>query len=160
MDLEDPCSLIDASEVRTHIRKLRECGLGMRAIARAANVSVFLIEKICRGVHRRTRRSTADQILAVEPSDLADAATVESGPTLVLLRHLREHGYRSGALARMLGSTAKYPVLQIKRDRVLVSTMKKVWQLYEDLRRRDTGLLPIDQLLARDERRQRRQLAA
>jgi hypothetical protein len=130
--------LIGTRAVREHLRWLSGVGVGYKTVARASGVASSVVFKIHTGAIRRTRRGTADRILAVGASDARGAAIVDAAATWVLLDRLLELGYRRGWIAQQLG--AQRPALQIQRDRVTATTARKVEQLYARLWREDPRL--------------------
>ena len=71
---------------------------------------------------------TESRILAVDASAIADHATVPAAPTWQRIGELLALGIPKYKLARALGSKAEraMPSLQIRRDRVLAKTARRV----------------------------------
>jgi hypothetical protein len=131
--------LVSVAKIRKHVRALQAQGVGIKKIAKAAHVAYSLLERMLgQGEHdrpiKRTRRSTAEKILAVKPTAIANGARVEAGPTLELLNRLIAKGYKKFWIAKQLGCKAKdgRPALQIagKNGFVSVRNAKKVFALY------------------------------
>ncbi len=72
------------------------------------------------------RAQSVARVLAVGAEARAPGALVPAGPTLRRIEWLLKEGFTQTALARMLGSKAKQPTLQIGRDRVEAGTAAKV----------------------------------
>jgi hypothetical protein len=113
-----------------HIQKLREAGIGYRAIAAAASIAKSTMAMILTGERLRIRKHHADRILAVDRTAIADRALVPAGPTWTLLNELVAAGYTKTVLAKQLGSRAKTPSLQIQADRITALSASKVERLY------------------------------
>jgi hypothetical protein len=153
-----PTQLIDAVRVRRHLRWLAENGIGPRTVHEVSGVSYSVI---CRIAHRksagapinRTRRATAERILAVGLSDASGAQKVHSGPTRELVECLLAAGWRRWQIAvavtpssasvvqtgsRRDGIPSKRPGLQFLRNgSVRASTARKVEEVHREAWRTD-----------------------
>lgn len=105
----------------------------MKAIARSARVNRGVLVRIMQGEIRKTRRSTADKILAVTPRTVEPTAQakVDARPTWELLDRLISWGFRKGWIAQQLGY--RTPALQMRKDRILLTSAAKVRSLYDDI---------------------------
>lgn len=155
-----------AGEVLRHIERLQAAGIGVRQIARAAGIKRHTLREIIwpelrgrrgRPVRRRMRVRTAERILAVTNADRAGAAYVPGAKTWQRLEILLAVGYREAQLARMLGSRARHPALQLRKDRVLVRSAKRVALVFKELWLKDSRVracagqaqvVPVDWRLA------------
>src|SRR4051812_1680110 len=75
---------VDAGPARRHITELRDAGVGLKTVAKAAGVSHGALSKLVYGETarggkptKRIRPETMERILAVTPADVADGATVD-----------------------------------------------------------------------------------
>lgn len=127
--------LIKTTAVIKHVMELRRAGIGIKAICRESGVNRGVLQRILAGEIKKTRRANAERILAVGTKALPGAAVVDAGPTWALLNRLLGAGYRKAWIAKLLGATV--PALQIKKDRVLLSTVHRVAKLYADLYAKD-----------------------
>lgn len=111
--------LVDAGEARSHLAALSAQGVGYKTVAAAASIGHTRLAKIMSGRQTKIRARHAKAILAVTVDARADHSFVDAGPTHEAIARLLAAGYTRTAIARALGSTAKVPSLQLKRDRVL-----------------------------------------
>jgi hypothetical protein len=125
--------LVDAAPVRAHLRALSRKGVGRRAVAAATDVAESLIQLVVRGQQKQVRATTARRLLAVTAQARGDASLVPAGPTWKRLEALLVTRFTEAGLARRLGSKAKAPKIQIRRDKVLASTEAKVERLYREV---------------------------
>ncbi|TAM78193.1 hypothetical protein EPN44_01390 [bacterium] len=130
--------LIDTKAVIRHCVWLKTVGVGLRTVSVRSGVSRGVLCRILSGDIRKTRRGTADKILAIGPSDRPGAAFIDAAETWRLLEDLIALGYRRGWIAQQLG--ARRPALQLRRDRITVTTARKVRRLYLEISRRDARL--------------------
>jgi hypothetical protein len=105
-------------------------GIGYKTVAKEAGVSKTILQQVMNGKRAHIRARTERKVLAVPEDCLAPHATIDATETWRLIDALLKEGIYSSkaALARALG--CKTPALQINRDRVLVSTAKKVERIY------------------------------
>lgn len=129
-DLREPlwASPGTAHAVRRHLAVLAAHGISIKRVAALTGISsTRLLEvKNRRSYHsdrprrRRLRQDTAERILGVQTiAKPAAGAVVPAGPTWKLIDRLLARGITRSAIARALGSTAKTPALQLRRDFVL-----------------------------------------
>lgn len=132
--------LVDAGPARAHLLALSELGIGRRSVEAACDVAGSLLEAIRGGQKTRIRKKTAARILSVDVGAMADHGLVSARETRRLLRRLRALGlYTRKEVARLLGSTARVPSLQVgKRPKVLAATEARVRRL---LRLEEAGAL-------------------
>lgn len=130
IDLREPlwASPGTVGAVRRHLATLAAGGVSLRRVEALAGVSrTRLLEvKNQRTYHhdrprrRRLRQETAERILGVQTiATPAAGARVPAGPTWALIDALLARGVSKTAIARALGSRAKTPALQLRRDFVL-----------------------------------------
>lgn len=128
--------IVPATRVRAHLRRLADQGIGKRAVADVARVPVSSLHEIRMGRKTKLRRRTAERILAVTAAAcLDDGHTVDARATWKLIGKLLEQGFTRQQIARRIGSTAKTPALQLKKDRVTARTARKVERLYAEVMR-------------------------
>lgn len=130
---ERPTQLVETGDVCAHVALLQKYGIGYKRIAQLARVNSGVLFRIMKGDIQHTRRAAAERILAVTISSKAQGASVGAGPTWKLLDDLIARGCKRTWLARQLGSRARTPSLQIRRDYVRVSTAVAVRRLYHRL---------------------------
>ena len=118
--------IVDAAPSRAHLRKLARLGIGRRTVAAATDVALSVITDIRQGRKLRIRARTERKILAVTKACASDAALVPARRTWRLIEQLLEEGYTKQRIARDLGSKAKTPALQLRRDFVQVRTAHRV----------------------------------
>ena len=123
-------TLFDNTEAREHLRWLSANGVGWRTVHEQTGLSQTAINNIRLGRFRRSRRETIDAILAVGTHNRAGGGRVDAGPTWRLIEDMLRYGYTKTYIAGRLGSSAKRPALQIKRDLVLQSTADAVAELH------------------------------
>lgn len=137
----DSRALVPAARARAHIRKLSGKGIGYKAVADAAGVSRSVVSRVLWGQKKFLRVPTAAAILAVDERCVADHALVPAGPTWQKLEQLLEDGYTKTQLAKWLGSKAKAPSLQLRRDFITAKSALAVERLCAKLA---AGLLRRD----------------
>lgn len=146
--LEAPTDLISVRDVRKHLAWLQSQGIGPKTVSAVSGVSYSVLQRMLGYASggtpiRRTRRSTAERILAVGLSDAAGGQKVPAGPTWDLIDCLLAAGCKRWELAVALGSKRRVqtgsrrdgipsirPGLQIKRDLVRATTARKVEQIH------------------------------
>lgn len=127
--------LVPAKSARAHIRKLGKQGVGYKSVAEASGVATSMIFAILSSRKRRIRARTERRILAVTKEAIADRALVSSANTWRLIGRMLDEGYTKSAIARMLGSTAKTPALQIGKFTCTARTASKVERLWRQMQR-------------------------
>jgi len=126
--------LVDAGPARTHLLKLSKLGIGRRWVHAQCGVADSTLQKISGGTQTQCRKETSEAILAVPTKrEPLDGDRIDAAPTWRLLRDLLKRGWSKAELARRLGSTARHPALQIKKDQVNASTARKVRDLHAEL---------------------------
>ncbi|TAL08369.1 MAG: hypothetical protein EPO02_12870 [Nitrospirae bacterium] len=136
-------AIVDAAKSRAHIIKLGNQGVGYKIVAEEAGIGHTIALEIRTGKRLRIRANTARAILAVNAATVVrgDKSLIDAGPTWKLLKELLGRGYTRTQLAKWLGSTAKYPALQVRRDVVTYRTAFAVRQLYDKI---EAGLMRRD----------------
>ena len=123
--------LVGTTAVRLHLQKLSRLGVGYKQVAKLAKVNKGTLLKIKNRARDNIREQSGRRVLAVTAKDRAPGATVPAGPTWKRINWLLVEGFTKTQLARRLGSKAKVPSLQVRRDRVLVSTARRVKMLFD-----------------------------
>ncbi|OGF05229.1 MAG: hypothetical protein A2W00_04590 [Candidatus Eisenbacteria bacterium RBG_16_71_46] len=139
---------IEVLNVRKHLRRLQESGVGINTIAKAVPMSRTRLQEIYhnRGARpdrpdrRKLRRETAERILKVWP-DPPGAALVDAGETWRLLNELLAAGYPKAHVAQALGK--KMPALQIQKQCVLARTERAVQALHDETWRLSPALRAV-----------------
>ena len=142
-----PTDLVDAAPVRAHFRRLSAAGIGWKRVCEVAGVpdsTAYVIlwgkggsdPKEHRPPRKRVRRSTADKILAVQPtlSSYRDGAIIPPTGTMRRLQALMTLGYSIKNLGERLDilPANMRPLVRGTRG-VRLTTAKKVAALYEQL---------------------------
>lgn len=127
--------LVDARAARVHLAKLSRRGVGRRAVADAAGVPPSTLRAIRVGEKTKIRKRTEARILAVDAGARSGGSLVPAGPTWRRIERLLAEGFTKTELARRLGSTAKTPSLQIRKDFVTARTAADVERLYNRVMR-------------------------
>ncbi len=131
---------VPAQPVREHIEALRACGMGLRTIAAAADVSRQRLHSIASGRSERgtgpqekVRPTIAAAIIAVEPTleNLAPHAPIASTGTHRRLHALVAGGWPQAQLAHRIGWTEGNFSTLLTSRRVLVRTALLVRSLYD-----------------------------
>lgn len=122
--------IVSADAARRHMLKLARHGVGRRSFAAATDVAESVLHAIRTGRKRQIRARTERKILAVTKACAPDSASVSARQTWQRIEALLEEGFTKTQLARMLGSTARKPALQIGRDTCSVRTAARVEAIY------------------------------
>jgi len=122
--------LVSARRARRHVLQLSRAGVGYKTVAAVARVSNSVMFKIRQGIREQIRALTEKRILEVTSNDVRGSALIPAKPTWNKLNWLLEEGFTRTELARRLGSNAKVPALQVKKDVVTATTAKKVEALW------------------------------
>lgn len=128
----DP-AYVDAGEAREHLLWLSGQGLGLRTVAARARVSRSTLVALRDGERQRCTPGVADRILAVGLHRAAPGCRVDAAATWRLLDDMIAHGHTRTAIARMLGSAANVPSLQLRRDRISAANARKVDEIYRNV---------------------------
>ena len=139
---------IDATETREHLRWLKSKHVGTRTISIRTGIARTTIWKIMAGTVTKIRPETADKLLAVGRSTVANGALVDAKDTWRRIDDLVRHGWTKAAIECALGGRGR--ALQIGKKRVRASTARAVEQLHA------TALLPVIVQRENDRDRQRR----
>jgi hypothetical protein len=132
-DEELPAAFIDATEVRTHLCWLGIQGVGLRTVADRSRVSRSALAKLRNGSVRRCTPAVADRVLAVGLHRAAAGCLLDATRTWELIDDLLVHGHTRTEIARMLGSRARNPALQLRRTRVSAANAAKIEEVYRTL---------------------------
>lgn len=130
---------VDPAPIRKHLRWLQRHDIGRRAIAAATDLADTNIWRILRGDRKKVQARVAKKLMAVDTGVIDDRALVPSALARSLLKELVEDGFSKKELARMLGSKAVVPQLQVGvRGRIEAGNEFKIIKLYKKL----TGNIP------------------
>ncbi|MEU3447208.1 hypothetical protein AB0H29_08255 [Streptomyces thermolilacinus] len=133
---------VNAAPVREHLLRLRECGMGLRAIAAAAEVDRKRLQNILTGrpergtgPQERVRPAIAAAVLSVEPSweTLAPSTLVSPVGTRRRVYALVAVGWPQQYLAEHLGMTPGNFAQMLAREHVLVRRALAVRAMYDAL---------------------------
>jgi transcriptional regulator with XRE-family HTH domain len=133
---------VDAEPSRQHVLQLKACGFGDRSIADLAGLDRKRVRDLLHGRPERgtppptqIRPATAAAILSVEPTfdNLPGATPVASTGTVRRLQALVAAGWPQSQLAARLGLTDSNFASTLRREQVLVRTVRAVRALYTEL---------------------------
>lgn len=130
----------DATQAR--LRVLLAAGHTYCSIATLTGLDVKTLQAIHNGDKAgrpvtRIRRTTAAKIRAVGDADLPDKTRVDAAPTWELIDDLRARGWTYSRIAQEAFDADRF---QIRRDRILASTARRIEALHE----RVTGVRSLD----------------
>lgn len=137
---------VDAEPVRAHLRYLRSCGMGLRAIAAISGIQRKNLQSILNG---RPDRGSGPQkgitparaavLLAIEPTldSLSDGAVISGTGTTRRLQALVAMGWPVQQLAEQMGWRPSNLRVLITAAAVTVKTARLVLPVYERLWRAD-----------------------
>jgi len=125
--------IVPAARARAHMLKLRNSGVGRRSFHAATDIADSVLAAIVAGRKKRIRARTERKILAVDLKAAADRAYVPAAPTWRRINELIEEGFTRQFLAKRLGSKAKQPRLQLRKDRVTARHAYDVERLHKAL---------------------------
>lgn len=125
---------VSAGPAREHCERLALQGVGLKTIAKVSGVSHGALSKLMygdrtrgRGPSKRIRPETSSKILGVMPSDAADGAKVDAGPSWEILDGLIAAGVPKAQLATRLGQVG--PGLQLSRGLIAARNARMVTEL-------------------------------
>jgi len=133
---------VDAEPVRVHIQHLQSCGMGLRAIAKAAGVDRKRLQAVLHGrpergtgPQERVRPELAAAVLAVEPTleNLAPSTLINPAGTRRRIHALVAAGWPQQHLAARLGMTPSNFGAMLQCEHVLVRRALAVRALYDQL---------------------------
>lgn len=125
--------LVEASKAREHLMQLSKLGVGRRAVQAASDVALTVLEDVRSGKKTRIRARTEKAILEVNAGAMSDGALVPAKETWKQIRKLLSLGYTKSEIAKELGSKAKVPSLQVRKDQVLARTAQAVRRFYHQV---------------------------
>lgn len=126
---------VSAGPARAHIMKLSKVGVGRRAVAAASNVADSVLSEIRTGRKTRIRARTERRILTVTKACASDHAVVSAARAWRQIDRLIEEGFTCSGLARLLGSKARTPALQLSRTFITVRNAARVDAIYNKFMR-------------------------
>jgi hypothetical protein len=126
-----PAEYVSAAKVRAHLKRLQKQGIGVQSVRVACGVSSSVLDRMLRGMIKRTRRATEAKILAVDITAARGRAKIDGAQTWDLLDDLIARGFTRSWIARQLGQ--KGPGLQLKRHSVTGENARKVRELHKRL---------------------------
>lgn len=129
----------DAAPVRAHVRSLMSTspsandGMSPVRIARLAGVDPGALQRLIYGAQgqqpsRRILRSTAERLLAVEQTDLADGALIDALWSWRRIEEMVGFGISRGEIARAIGQRG--PKLQLSRQRLTARNARAIERLH------------------------------
>ncbi|MFF8406934.1 hypothetical protein ACF06P_35565 [Streptomyces sp. NPDC015684] len=137
---------VDAEPVRTHIRYLQSCDMGLRTIAARAGVDRKRLQAVLHGrpergtpAQKKLRPAPAAAILEVEPTldNLAGKTVINAVGTVRRLRALVAVGWPQQHVAEAMGWTPSNFGQLLRSESVIVRTARLVQDVYDRLHRTD-----------------------
>lgn len=95
-------SPVPAETVRDHIQHLRDAGMSMTGIARAAHISVHTLYSVVYNARKTVQGPTASAILGIQPAVTVPSGYVSAVGVARRVRALVAHGYTLSEIARRL----------------------------------------------------------
>ena len=130
--------LVDANEVRKHLKKLSRRGIGRDTVAEITGISSTTIDLYRRGQRTQLRAMRAKAILSISLDTVAnDAMLVPAAKTWEKIRWMLREGFTKSEIARRLGSKATVPALQLNKSQITAKNAMRVEKLYNILRAGD-----------------------
>jgi hypothetical protein len=127
-----PPPLVDATEVRTHLRTLMDQGMGHKRIAELAGVASSSTGSIIWGRHDRAatkvRRETAEKLLAVE-LDVSDGAKVDATEAKAIIEELLARGWWKSEIGRRVHGPHALSLQVALTDLVFAGTLRTLRRL-------------------------------
>lgn len=133
---------VDAQPVYAHLRYLQSCGMGLRAVAAAADVERRRLQSILNGRPERgtgpqekVRPALAAAVLAIEPTldTLAATAVIGATGTVRRLQALVAVGWPQMRVAAEMGWTPTNLTVLMNRSTATVKTARLVREVYARL---------------------------
>lgn len=150
-DRDDDPIWLGPAEIRSligHLNKLIEAGISAKQVARVSGVSLTRVTEILdprrreqRGRNardakgryvRRIRRATGDKLWGVGFDAAAGGARIDATATRQLIGCMRGYGVSGAAIASVLAGR-RMPALQMRGDRVLAATARRVRDMHDGL---------------------------
>lgn len=123
--------IVDATEARAHMLKLRRQGVGRRAVGACTDIADTVLQEIVSGAKTRIRARTARLILGVTKAQASDHALISARRSKQLLEELLTEEYPESYLATRLGY--KTGRLQFTADKMLVRNAARIERLHAEL---------------------------
>jgi hypothetical protein len=98
-------AFVAAGPARAHLEELRQSGVGLRTVAQRSGVSRSRLSMIVSGRVARVRPETLESIMAVFPSDAADAALVDAEAVWRMVDDLLAAGVPKVRIAEHIGQS-------------------------------------------------------
>ena len=124
--------LVDATEVREHLKFLQTKGVGLAEVARLIGTHRSNIQKIRRGEQKQVKVTTSDKILAISALNLSKYAFVDAKPAKKIVNDLVRLGIPKTEIGFRLGN--KYGHLVIKK-KVRLFRLEQLQALHEQVRK-------------------------
>jgi hypothetical protein len=149
-----PTEYVSAAKGRAHLKRLQKQGVGVKSVHAACGVAASVLDRMIRGMIKRTRRGTEAKILGVDVGAARGTAKIDGKATWELLDKLIGSGlYTKAWIARQLGSNT--PALQMRnRASVRADKAAAVRGLYDRLWATDSRLREYVDPAAERERRE------
>ena len=140
---------IDAEPARTHLKLLRQRGVGLNQIEKISHTPKRTIRRLLRdaaAAPHRIRTETADKLLAIQisPDHVAPRSQVDAAETRSRVQALVDAGHSIPDLARALGKSPVSLRRTLSRRTVTAQTAASVGNLYD---RMQTEAFEADQVV-------------
>jgi hypothetical protein len=126
---------VRAEKTRAHLQTLSAQGVGYKSVAKAAGVSKTVLASILFRGKKKIRARIERKVLKVTRAALPQSALLPAEPFWKLINDLRRRfGYSKAHVAQLiLGPQAR--ALQFRKDRITLSSARKIMRLHEELTR-------------------------
>ena len=122
--------MVPAGPTRMHLKKLSARGIGYRTVAEASSMGSSILALVLRGDRKQVRASTERAVLAVTTCSRKGGVKVSAKGSWGLINYMMKNGLSRSNIASRLGSTAKRPALQIRKDTITLTTKRKISEIY------------------------------
>jgi hypothetical protein len=123
--------LVPANHARRHMRWLSKQGVGYKSIAATTDLAESTLFEILKGKRTQIRSETAQLILDVDTSAIADHALVDAaGAWAAISRLMQFHGYTKARISKEIGQGGR--ALQLGKKKILAKTAMKIQRLIDD----------------------------
>ena len=122
---------VSAARARRHLLKLREQGVGRRAVHLASDVADSVLQQISSGRKEKIRARTERKILAVTKVAAQDGAYVDAARTWQQIEQLLGEGFTKRQISAEIGQNGRS--LQLGRKRITVRNaglIDRLWRRY------------------------------
>lgn len=123
--------IVPAKRARRHMKRLRQQGVGRRAIGEATDIADTVLQEIVAGRRPRIRARTERLILGVTKDAAFDGAYVSAARTWQQVEQLLREGFTKAWISKQIGQNGRS--LQLGRKRVTTrnaAAVDRLWRKY------------------------------